>query len=184
MEAHHAISQLNDLELAILVCLTAGEHCIIRTSDHLLDRAQKGLEDCVSSVFNLVSVSLRYGTDDDFNVLGHALSEKTTMYYMAPDSSGQTLQSQVNVVIARDLNHAPGRVQIEALEFIRSRSLVQEDKVLVLQPPFLFVALISDDAAGPPFFTPHLVRTTWLSRSRRLSRVNHKKSKSTDDHPE
>lgn len=155
MEAHHAISHLDDLELAILVCLIAGDHCIIRTPKHLLDRVQKEVEDSAANVFGLTAKTVQYGTSDDDQVLADALSNQ-----VKPESnpSGNTLLVQVNVIIARHLNQAPHRVQLEALDLMRSKKLMSYNKALVLPNPFLFVSLLSDDAYGPPLFTPHLVR--------------------------
>ena len=51
-----AISQLDDLELAVLVCLVAKEHCIVRAPQHLLPAVQTKLESTARDIFRLVPV--------------------------------------------------------------------------------------------------------------------------------
>ena len=39
-----SIQELTDLELALLLSLTAGEHCIIQTEEELLDLVEEELQ--------------------------------------------------------------------------------------------------------------------------------------------
>lgn len=39
-----SIQELTDLELALLLGLTAGEHCIIQTEEEVLDLAEEELQ--------------------------------------------------------------------------------------------------------------------------------------------
>jgi len=56
MDSAVAISQLDDLELAVLVCLVAKEHCIIRASQHLFPTVQAKLESVAKDIFGLAAV--------------------------------------------------------------------------------------------------------------------------------
>jgi len=61
MDNATAISHLDDLELAVLVCLVAKEHCIIRTSQHLLPTVQAKLESVAKDIFDFTVVSIECG---------------------------------------------------------------------------------------------------------------------------
>ena len=52
------IQSLNDLELAILVCLIANEHCIIRADESALGDLQTELENVCKNTFGLPSTAL------------------------------------------------------------------------------------------------------------------------------
>ena len=58
MDSAAAISQLDDLELAVLVCLVAKEHCIVRALQHLLPTVQARLESVAKDIFSLTAVSI------------------------------------------------------------------------------------------------------------------------------
>jgi len=62
MDSAAAISQLDDLELAVLVCLVAKEHCIIRTPQHLLSTVQAKLESLAKDIFGLAAVCIECGS--------------------------------------------------------------------------------------------------------------------------
>ena len=40
----HRVEELADLELALLLCFVANEHCLIRTEDEALDSLQHELQ--------------------------------------------------------------------------------------------------------------------------------------------
>lgn len=61
------------------------------------------------------------------------------------------INSDVNVLIVKDLHAASRNTQADAIELIRARA-----KTGGL---FLLIALLPLDAQGPPYLTPHLVRT-------------------------
>jgi len=61
MDSAAAIAQLDDLELAVLVCLVAKEHCIIRTPQHLLPTVQAKLESVAKDIFGLATVCVECG---------------------------------------------------------------------------------------------------------------------------
>jgi len=55
---HSAISQLDDLGLALLVCLIGKQHCIIRAPKHLLQDVEAQVSSLASTVFALEFASV------------------------------------------------------------------------------------------------------------------------------
>jgi len=53
-----AISQLDDLGLALLICLIGEQHCIIRASEHFLSDVEAEVQFLASSVFLLDCASV------------------------------------------------------------------------------------------------------------------------------
>ncbi len=53
INVHEAIADLSDLELAVLACLVANQHCIIRAQEELLNDLQSELELIASTSFDL-----------------------------------------------------------------------------------------------------------------------------------
>ena len=53
VNVREAIANLSDLELAVLACLVADQHCIIRAPEEFLSDLQSELELITSSSFNL-----------------------------------------------------------------------------------------------------------------------------------
>lgn len=60
---HSAISQLDDLGLALLVCLIGKQHCIIRAPRHLLQNVEAQLTSLASNVFALEFTSVPCNQD-------------------------------------------------------------------------------------------------------------------------
>jgi hypothetical protein len=65
MDSAVAISHLDDLELAVLVCLVAKEHCIIRAPQGLLPTIRRKLQSIVKDVFDLTAVCIECGPATD-----------------------------------------------------------------------------------------------------------------------
>jgi len=80
-----AISQLDDLELAVLVCLVAKEHCIVRAPQHLLLAVQTKLESITRDIFSLVPVLLECDPATDLS----EFEEAVTKHKARDDADGE-----------------------------------------------------------------------------------------------
>lgn len=85
------ISQLNDLELAVLVCLSAEQHCIVRAPEHLFDEVQAELESAALSVFGLSFACLECSEETTFEDFSAAAVGKQD----SQDVDSQKLQDEV-----------------------------------------------------------------------------------------
>jgi len=89
MDSVVAISQLDDLELAVVVCLVAKEHCIIRAPQHLLPTVQTKLETIARDIFSLVPVWLECGPATDVAEVQEAVTKRAAR----DDADGEELGS-------------------------------------------------------------------------------------------
>jgi len=82
-----AISTLTDLQLALLICLIAEQHPIIRAPAHLLDEVQAELEDAARRVFGLTRVVVNC---DEMGVeeFAEAVVSKDVENWMVEDGLG------------------------------------------------------------------------------------------------
>ncbi|KAF2264854.1 hypothetical protein CC78DRAFT_532963 [Lojkania enalia] len=177
------VQALSDIELAVLLCLVADQHCIIETDEGLLDELEAELRVIASGVFGLAFSVLdcsEQTTLDDFGS-GILVDEdgadyfsskhakfREERYFSASDTSRSferrfsksprlfsPLDSQriANVVIAKNLNNANSQVQIQALELIRGKRNFTRTAVHAAPRPFLFIAL---NVSGSARLTTHL----------------------------
>lgn len=134
--------ELGDLELAVLLCLIANEHCIIEADQQDLKQAEKELQSICSNTFGLKSAIVHCDADlgvDSFAehllvqdegdepvtpVIRLNRREKDS-FFQSDDANlqrtGQALDDSegkriADVVIVKDLNLACSQVQIQALE--------------------------------------------------------------------
>lgn len=54
LEIEHLISELTDLDLAVLLSLVAQEHCLIETTEDCIDDVSKELALVLSAAFQLI----------------------------------------------------------------------------------------------------------------------------------
>ncbi|KAF1834663.1 hypothetical protein BDW02DRAFT_323358 [Decorospora gaudefroyi] len=160
------VQALSDLELAVLICLVADQHCIIEAENSRLGDVQEELKLVASNVFGLTCAVLECDenvTLDDFGV-GILIKEEDNEYSpkrksgevpRSPSKSFSPLDTRriANVVVARDLNQASAQVQIQALELMRGKRNFTRTAVHAAPRPFLFIALA---ASGTSRLTMHL----------------------------
>ncbi|KAJ4331407.1 hypothetical protein N0V87_009197 [Didymella glomerata] len=175
------VQTLSDLELAILVCLVAEQHCIIETEAQLLDTVESELKLVATNVFGLTwavlecneqttlddfgcGILVKDETDDDYF---NSRSEASNFASLSgspkrPDRRASRTPSAftqldsgriANIVIAKNLNHADSQVQIQALELMRGKRNFTRTAVHAAPRPFLFVAL---DGLNTTRLTMHL----------------------------
>lgn len=165
------VPDLTDLELAVLLCLVAQQHCLITTEDELLDDLAAELALIVSEVFSLsykvvsredlVSVE-KFGeailshdhfassstADDEEQLAHHSLLAKVNFRTGSRGGTERDLDTRlvVSVIIAKDFNLAPQEVQVAALELMRNRRIYSRTTVHPVPKIFLFLPLISISA--------------------------------------
>lgn len=54
LEVEHLISELTDLDLAVLLSLVSQEHCLIETTEDCIDDVSKELALVLSAAFQLI----------------------------------------------------------------------------------------------------------------------------------
>lgn len=84
---------------------------------------------------------------------GHGPSSPLTP--TSPTGAGP--HSQIaNVILAKNLDHAPKAVQIQALELLRTHRIFTRTSVQTAPKTFMFVAVLGADSGGVARVTPHL----------------------------
>jgi hypothetical protein len=173
------IHGLSDLELAVLICLIAQEHCIIDTEPDALDDLVQELELVAAKVFGLSHAVVdcsEHTSLDDFahairSVYGSAtrstspVRSRQDSYFLHTPTFRSISCSPVsetfvdnkiiaNVIIAKNLDEAPRQVQIQALELIRTKRIYTRASVQNAPKRFLFIALLA--GGDGPRLTKHL----------------------------
>ncbi|KAF7718538.1 Uncharacterized protein PECH_003650 [Penicillium ucsense] len=164
--------QLSDLEVAVFLSLVAREHCLIETSDDLIDDlAQELALVCTHSLglaYSILDCSAETSTNDLCNgsltPSARKEQEEPAISRLKSESSGNlstlgTAQSRdqsrhaaprspeeginvVNVVIAKNFNLVDHDVQLQALQLMRSRHLFMESYTLNAPANFIFIPLV------------------------------------------
>ncbi|KAI4683771.1 uncharacterized protein J4E84_006609 [Alternaria hordeiaustralica] len=176
------VQSLSDLELAVLICLVADQHCIIEAERQLTRDVLEELKLVATNTFGLTWAVLEcteHTTLDDFgsgilvrgeendyfgNKAGRGRGEFSSISVSPGKPGGHTSRSSkpfspldnqriANIVIARNLNRANPQVQIQALELIRGKRNFTRTAVHAAPKPFLFIAL---NALDTPRLTMHL----------------------------
>ncbi|RKF72196.1 hypothetical protein GcM1_249258 [Golovinomyces cichoracearum] len=158
------IQSLSDLELAVLICLIAHEHCVINTALVCLDNVACELELIATKVFGLRSVVVecsRNITADEFVnlIISSGASDTwsnsqfvtrqdrysrnsiplTTHYRLFYSHQKGKKPSIVKVIIAKNLNRASQNVQLQALELMRTGIVTSKTSVNHASRQILFV---------------------------------------------
>ncbi|MCJ1411266.1 hypothetical protein MMC19_005354 [Ptychographa xylographoides] len=173
------VQGLTDVELALLLCLIAKEHCIIHTTSEAVDVLEEEIQLIASNVFGLSASVLQCSTEttlEDFSngilVAAFSLEEKLPVKSRSPSPNQQTSsynyamsvaedgQRLPNVVVAKNLDIASRQIQIQALELLRTGRIFTHTAVHTTPRPFLFVILLS---APGPALVKHLNDHIFLS---------------------
>ncbi|KAJ6139273.1 hypothetical protein N7471_005759 [Penicillium samsonianum] len=182
--------QLSDLEVALLLCLVAREHCLIETTSHCINDLAKELALIGSTTFNysycILDCSSATSIDDIFNDvltpnaranyrpsrpwLNTESSSKRSSYKSLGDYSksptpfSQLGSNVVNIVIAKNFNFVSDDIQMHMLQLMRSRELVTESGTLSAPQDFLFIPLVArnSDQLRPPL-KPHMNDNLFVS---------------------
>ncbi|KAI5251832.1 hypothetical protein E4T42_04013 [Aureobasidium subglaciale] len=167
------IQALGDLELAVLLCLVAQQHCIISAPNLLLDSLAQELQLIANNIFGLTCAVINCSattTLDDFkqSVLvdvpdtsddhvassthlslpsfQHASSRRTFFRNNSGASNELDERKIADIILAMDLNMASSNVQTQALELIRTKRLFSHTAMHGTSKNFLFVALQASES--------------------------------------
>ncbi|KAF1934916.1 hypothetical protein EJ02DRAFT_362647 [Clathrospora elynae] len=204
------IQALSDLELAVLICLVADQHCIIEAQKDGLRDVREELKFVAANVFGLTYAVLECDertTLDDFGS-GILVKEEGVDYFDTNDrnraeveavsrSPGMRISKSprpfspldsrriANVVVAHNLNRASKQVQIQALELMRGKRNFTRTAVHAAPRPFLFIAL---NETGTTRLTMHLNDQFFISHKHQaedglpnLEELQEKEPASDDD---
>ena len=181
------VPNLTDLELAVLLSLIANQHCMVYTDDNLLGPLGSELALIVSETFKLSYVVLAAEDLQSLDRFGHAIIDDNHKFASESDYGSDnaaaelksrfhnvnfkdsrsshvepTLDSRmvVNVVIAKDFNHACHDVQIQVMELMLKRRIFSRTTVHPVPKTFLFLPIVADSSKHIRL-NHHLASTTW-----------------------
>ncbi|KAG9754406.1 hypothetical protein KCU73_g5667, partial [Aureobasidium melanogenum] len=167
------IQALGDLELAVLLCLVAQQHCIISTQNILIDSLAHELHLIATNIFGLSCALVNCSpttTLDDFKQsilvdapdtsddhvpsfthlslpsFNHINSRHTSFRNHSGTSNELDERKIADIIIAKDLNMASGNVQTQALELMRTKRLFSHTAMHGTSKHFLFLALQASES--------------------------------------
>ncbi|KFY30840.1 hypothetical protein V493_01609 [Pseudogymnoascus sp. VKM F-4281 (FW-2241)] len=181
------ISNLSDLELAALLCLTNEEHCIIDTDPDSIEHLVHELRLIASNVFGLSHAVIDCSEQTTLEDFDNALQTEPPVSpredsparyrhdsHLQPSPGFRSLSRSsprsetfadsrkiASVIIAKDLDEAPKQVQIQALELIRTKRIFTHTSVQSAPKRFLFIAVIAGGEG--PRLTEHLNNHMFIS---------------------
>ncbi|KAF2008419.1 hypothetical protein BU24DRAFT_415961 [Aaosphaeria arxii CBS 175.79] len=189
------VQGLSDIELAVLLCLVAEQHCIIETDRSVLDDVEKEIQLISSDVFGLTCAVLDCSdatTLDDFGS-GILVKDEHDDYFgtrnggvkgdfftsinsashhdrKVPKSSRafsplEGSRKIANIVVAKNLDQASAPVQTQALELVRGKRIFTRTAVYTSPTPFLFIAL---GTTGNARFNLHLNDHFFISHKHQI----------------
>ncbi|KAK0383492.1 hypothetical protein NLU13_9403 [Sarocladium strictum] len=173
------VSDLTDLELAVLLCLVSREHCLISTSPGDANDLISELQLIATNTFGLHYFAAALLLPKHQNVATpRSISPYQTRtssagasesYFVAnpashhrpggisPLTSISAPSSQIaNCVLARNLDLAPQAVQIQALELLRTRRIFTRTSVQAAPKQFIFIPVLEATSGGAARVTKHL----------------------------
>ncbi|KAF2396827.1 hypothetical protein EJ06DRAFT_515697 [Trichodelitschia bisporula] len=178
--------ELSDIELAVLLCLVTGEHCIIEADEEELDNVERELQLICAGTFELQCAVVDFSentTVDEFSSAifadDYVLSpvydtrKEELLFPPAVTSIRRPSLSQrwsglsrppkiANVIVGKHLNLAQQQVQVQVLELMRSKHNRMNDISYAAPEHFLFIALLSTAQMRRPvprndhFFISHI----------------------------
>ncbi|GFG19527.1 hypothetical protein IFM5058_10185 [Aspergillus udagawae] len=173
------VSDLSDLEVALLLSLAVHEHCLIETTNDCIHDVAKELALICSSIFNrtykILECSSATSLEDFYSEILVSDVSKASAPYSRPRKGAESLsihhntteprdhtrspgfrnlfgdKKVVDVVIAKNFNYVDEDIQLHALELMRSKRLNTNHGPIEAPPDFLFVPLVvrSSDQLHP-----------------------------------
>ena len=164
------IQELGDLELAILICLVAQEHCIFSTDADSSRQLHEELRLVCTSMFTLQPVFIECSSamtveefsegilvepiDDDEDAMqqpDHYSRPKLSVDFTSarrrsPSRFGSNMLDNrriADVVIAKNLDLASEHVQVQALELIRTKRIFTRRAMHTASKDFMMLAIAS-----------------------------------------
>ncbi|KAH7371284.1 hypothetical protein BKA66DRAFT_424316 [Pyrenochaeta sp. MPI-SDFR-AT-0127] len=184
------VQALSDIELAVLLCLVADQHCIIEAEKEVIDGVREELKLVASDVFGLTWAVLECDEQTTLDDFGSGIlvtedvddyfsnrNDKTTGRQLSSISGSPWMPDRraskspkpfspldsrriANVVVLKNLSRASSQVQIQALELMRGKRNFTRTAVHAAPKQFLLLAL---NEAGSPRLTTHLNDQIFIS---------------------
>lgn len=172
------VHDLSDLELAILICLVAQEHCIIDTDQDSIDELIQELELIAENAFGLshatIDLSEQTSLDDFAQAIlllednptrsnSPARTRQDSLLYTPPfqptsrsplSASFSDSHAIPSIILAKNLDQASKQIQIQALELMRIKRIYTRTSMHSAPKQFLFIAVLAD--ANGPRLAKHL----------------------------
>ncbi|KAI1004428.1 hypothetical protein K3495_g3782 [Podosphaera aphanis] len=161
------IQKLRDLDLALLTCFVAREHCVINTVPAYIDELIRDLELVITKTFGLRMVVIECCKHTSVDEFDHALlyqegipAQVHSSVRNGDEKSPSNLSFNVhsrpvmleyscsdrflasNVIIAKNLDKAPQQVQLRALELIKTKQINLKTSAVLARYPSLLIALL------------------------------------------
>ncbi|KZF26619.1 hypothetical protein L228DRAFT_279793 [Xylona heveae TC161] len=201
------VQALSDLELAILLCLIAEQHCIIEAQNDSLGALEVELRQVLWDTFGLTSVALSCSEDmtledftnsvlidddgpdlyssDPFRSSYHSAIAGTKFRSIRRSSQLDTPMENKklpNVIIAKDLDLAEPHIQIQVLELIRSKRIYTRTAVHSAPKSFLICSLMPYERPRRRRLLSHLNDQMFISHSHGLEDEAPEWEETSDQH--
>ena len=158
------VQDLGDLELAILVCLVAQEHCLFSTGEGSTYDLQEELRQICLSTFGLRPVVVEcsaattlddfsegilvdsFDDGDDVDQQGRPDAELDSSSRPQPGHFGSNMLDNrciADVIIATNLDLACENVQVQALELVRTKRIFTRRAMHTTSKDFMILAITS-----------------------------------------
>jgi len=160
LEITEKVEQLSDIELAMLLSLTANQHALLQADHEELNDVQHATVDAAKSTFGLASTVLTCSDSTTLEDFAHGLLVTSQDQGEDQGDVYSAQQRIANVVIARDLPLASHKIQMQALELLRTKRIFTHTAFYSAPKVFLFV-IISDSMSIP--LVNHLNSHVFLS---------------------
>ncbi|MCJ1463514.1 hypothetical protein MMC07_002122 [Pseudocyphellaria aurata] len=168
------IQELTDLELALLLSLIAGEHCMIQTDEETPDAIGEEIQLIASNVFGLSHAIVHCTSSTTLDEFSNGVLADRDFYHgpdaTREDEANQTSSLNLNttssraytaapsiksvgrhddrpiasIVILKNLNLADEQIQIQALELLRTKRIFTRTALHSAPKSFLIVVLRSN----------------------------------------
>ncbi|KAK6814627.1 hypothetical protein RU639_009345 [Aspergillus parasiticus] len=138
-EISSLVQELSDLEVALYLCLAAREHCRIdATADNINDVAKELALICIHT-FDLTCVVVDCSETTTLDEFCLELIPANARNSAGPNNAENRV---VNVIVAKNFDHAADSIQLKALELMRSKKLNTHNGFLEAPEDFLFIPLV------------------------------------------
>ncbi|KAK6440604.1 hypothetical protein LTR95_003160 [Oleoguttula sp. CCFEE 5521] len=172
VQGTHGLEELNDLELAIVLSLTAQQHCIV-FADGPTDDLLRQLQATIGNRFAVQSATVsctatttvdelnesllviddsyersssdagETHTDSQKIELGHAHHEFRGRRHSSSPSNGLDNRTIADIVLARNIDLASESVQVQVLELLRSKRVFTRTAMHTAPSGFIMIAILS-----------------------------------------
>ncbi|KAI5819546.1 hypothetical protein BZA77DRAFT_385204 [Pyronema omphalodes] len=164
---------LNDVELAILLCLVGNKHCLVTTDPASLGRLQSEVEIIAAQAFGLQTATVHCTPDITLDEFASALliaeERRAISPLLTPDAERPSTFTPTGrkriapVLLLRDLENASHAVQALVLELMRTRKLTTSRSTYDVPDRFLILGILPKATTFPAGLLKHLREAFFIS---------------------